>query len=561
MPYCQRLEAGPVDLNASLNKRFLVVDDFSNVRKSIRSMLTALGVAHVSEAANGVEATRQVRGGRFDVVLCDYNLGKGKDGSQLLEEWRVRGWLSHETIFVMITAETSRDLVMGAIEFQPDDYLAKPFAMDTLKQRLDRWLDRQASLLEVNKALDQEDWAGVAKAARAVMELKPRYRAWAQRKFVTALLQQGQLTEAEHFLQGLLEKREQPWAQLELCRVQLQRGDDKTAERALKTLVLTQPNLIDAYDLLAQAQLHLKQPKQAQDTLAQALARSPRHIPRQRAFAELAMDNGDYYSATRAYKEIVNLAEGTMHESPDAYKNVLRSTRHHLVSLDDEALARRLHREAQAYLKRLQQAFPGDTDTELFAQAYQAYLEDPKDTSARAQKALKQLAEVAVEKMGELSTDSAAEIAEILYEKNLNAVADDLVDRLKAHHKDNAEFTGRLNALQMEPVTFEARRQAHELNTRGIACYKEKQFRQACDLFEEAQRFSPRHPGIILNLVQSTLLLAGSGDHTLERLQFCLDMVNRLAYLPDDHYQYERYQTLRKKIVDLHTRMSHEKQS
>lgn len=550
-----------MDLNASLNKRFLVVDDFANVRKSIRSMLTSLGVAHVAEAANGVEATRQVRGGRFDVVLCDYNLGKGKDGSQLLEEWRVRGWLSHETIFVMITAETSRDLVMGAIEFQPDDYLAKPFAMDTLKQRLDRWLDRQTSLFEINEALDKDNWAEVAKAARRVMEEKPRYRAWAQRKFVSAMIQQGQLTEAEHFLQGLLEKREQPWAQMELCRIQIQRGDYKTAERALKTLVLTQPNLLDAYDLLAQAQRQLKQPKQAQDTLAQALARSPRHIPRQRAFAELAMDNGDYYAATRAYKEIVNLSEGTMHESPDAYKNVLRTTRHHLASLDDEALARRLHRDAQSYLKRLQQAFSGDIDADLFAQAYQAYLEDPRDTTGRAQKALKKLAEEAAGKLEELSPESATEIAEILYEKKLSAVADEFVDQLKLHHKDNPALTERLNNLQMEPVSFEARRQAHELNTQGIACYKEKQFKQASELFKEAQRFSPRHPGIVLNLVQSTLLLAGSGDHTLERLDFCLDMVNRLAYLPDDHYQYERYQTLRKKIVDLHTRMSHEKQS
>jgi len=115
-----------LELNQSLNKKFLLIDDFSNVRKSVKAMLNSLGVSHVSEASNGTEATKSVRDQTFDVILCDYNLGKSKNGSQLLEEWRTRGWLSYQTVFVMITAETSRDFVMGALEFQPDDYLAKP---------------------------------------------------------------------------------------------------------------------------------------------------------------------------------------------------------------------------------------------------------------------------------------------------------------------------------------------------------------------------------------------------------------------------------------------------
>ncbi|MEX2365416.1 MAG: response regulator, partial [Pseudohongiellaceae bacterium] len=88
-----------MELNQSLNKKFLLIDDFSNVRKSVKGMLNSLGVNHVSEAANGTEATKLVRDQKFDVVLCDYNLGKSKNGSQLLEEWRTRGWLSYQTVF------------------------------------------------------------------------------------------------------------------------------------------------------------------------------------------------------------------------------------------------------------------------------------------------------------------------------------------------------------------------------------------------------------------------------------------------------------------------------
>ena len=548
-----------MDLNQSLNKRFLLIDDFANVRKSVKGMLSSLGVSHIAEAANGVEATKQVREHRFDVVLCDYNLGKGKNGSQLLEEWRTKGWLSYETVFVMITAETSRDRVMGALEFQPDDYLAKPFAMDTLAQRLDRWLDRQSALLPVNAALDAKDWPALAKAARQVMETKPRYRGWAQRKYYDAVFNQGQLMEAENFLHGVLEKREQPWAKLELHRIQVERGQLEAAERGLKTLVMLQPNMVEAYDLLADVQRRLKQPENAQETLAQALARSPRNIPRQRHFAELATRNGDYFAATKAYKEVVSLAEGTMHESSEGYKNVLRATRGQLGSLDDDALRRRLHRDAVNYLKKLAKAYPDEEDTEFFTQAYRAYLADPTDSEAQSEEFLEKLAESAGEHLELLSEESAVDLAEILFDKGNNQAADALIDKLRHYHHDSDQFVKRLNQLQTEPVSREARQQAHELNTTGIEHYKQKEYREASALFEEALKFSPRHPGIILNYVQSSLLLSGKGEGGLSRVDRCLDIVNRLNYLPESHYQYDRYQTIRKKVIQLHDRMQNEK--
>lgn len=550
-----------MDLKQSLNKRFLLIDDFSNVRKSVKGMLSSLGVSHIAEAANGIEATKAVRETRFDVVLCDYNLGKGKNGSQLLEEWRTKGWLSYETVFVMITAETSRDRVMGALEFQPDDYLAKPFAMDTLAQRLDRWLDRQGALLPVNSALDAKDWPALAKTARQIMETKPRYRGWAQRKYYDALYNQGQLTEAENFLHGVLEKREQPWAKLELHRIQVQKGQLDVAERGLKTLVMLQPNMVEAYDLLAEVQRQLKQPEKAQETLAQALARSPRNIPRQRHFAELATKNGDYFAATKAYKEVVHLAEGTMHESSNGYKDVLRATRGQLGSLDDDALRRRLHRDAMAFLKKLAKAYPDEADTDFFTQAYRAYLADPKDSQSQGEDFLEKLAESAGEHLDLISEESAVDIAEILYEKGNSKAADGLVDKLRHYHHDSETFVKRLNQLQAEPVSREARLQAHELNSEGIENYKQKNYAEAAEQFEDALQFSPRHPGIILNFVQSSLLLVGRGEGGLNRLDRCLDAVNRLSYLPEDHYQYDRYKTIRQKVIELHDRMQNEKSS
>lgn len=541
-----------LDLSDSLNKHVLLVDDFANVRKSIKSMITSIGLRNVFEAAHGNEATRIVREQKLDIVMCDYNLEKGKNGSQLLEEWRKRGWLSHETFFVMITAETSRDRVMGTLEFQPDDYLAKPFALDTLKQRLVRWMDRQEELRPVNAALDRGNWEEVAKMCRDLIKNKSRYRSWAQRKYHQALLKTDRLEDATKFLGMVLKEREYPWARLEVHRIQVARKELPKAEKGLRTLINKEPNLIDAYDLLAQVQNMLKQPEHVQHTLEQALERSPLSIPRQRSLAKVATGNGDLATATRAYKEVVNLSEGTMHDSPDVYKDALRATRTRMALETNEAQRRRLRLDAMTYLKKLMKNFPDDADGDLVSRAYRAFLNDPQDVRARADGFIKELAQKASRKMEELSQDSAVDIAEIIYEKGENELADELIDKLRDYHRSSKSFLERLNQVQTEPkTTSEMREKAHHLNIQGIEHYKKKRYTEAVGQFEEALEHSPRHPGIILNLVQSSLLEVGAGTPSKQRLDQCVELIKRISYLPRDHYQYDRYLTIRTKLNDL----------
>ena len=67
-------------------KRFLIVDDFSDFRSSVKSMLGQMAAKHIDIAANGEEAIAQCRNCKYDIILHDYNLGEGKNGQQVLEE-------------------------------------------------------------------------------------------------------------------------------------------------------------------------------------------------------------------------------------------------------------------------------------------------------------------------------------------------------------------------------------------------------------------------------------------------------------------------------------------
>jgi CheY-like chemotaxis protein len=73
------------------NKRILIIDDVAEMRSSIRSQVSSLGVEQTSVAATVRDALEMIKNNRFDIILCDYYLGGGTDGQQFLEFLRSRG--------------------------------------------------------------------------------------------------------------------------------------------------------------------------------------------------------------------------------------------------------------------------------------------------------------------------------------------------------------------------------------------------------------------------------------------------------------------------------------
>src|SRR5690606_23766051 len=110
-------------------------------------------------AADGEEAIAMCAANQYDFVLCDYNLGPGKDGQQVLEEVRFTKSVPMTSLFVMITAEASSEMVLGALECQPDDYITKPFTQASLKVRLDKAIIRHMALIEIKQAIAEKNYS------------------------------------------------------------------------------------------------------------------------------------------------------------------------------------------------------------------------------------------------------------------------------------------------------------------------------------------------------------------------------------------------------------------
>jgi DNA-binding response OmpR family regulator len=118
------------------NTTVLIIEDSLTVRQGLRTMLSMAGITRSDAVSSAAEGRARLKGRRFDVVLCDYNLGDGMDGQELLEALRKTGTLPLSTIWIMITGERKYERVVAAAEMAPDDYILKPFNSNLLLTRM-----------------------------------------------------------------------------------------------------------------------------------------------------------------------------------------------------------------------------------------------------------------------------------------------------------------------------------------------------------------------------------------------------------------------------------------
>jgi two-component system chemotaxis response regulator CheY len=115
--------------------RVLVVDDSGVMRKIIVRSLDKVGFSNADEAADGQEALEKFNQGQYDLVLTDWNMPV-KDGLQLVKDIRATG----STVpIIMVTTESERERVVEALQAGANDYLAKPFEADTLREKLKKY--------------------------------------------------------------------------------------------------------------------------------------------------------------------------------------------------------------------------------------------------------------------------------------------------------------------------------------------------------------------------------------------------------------------------------------
>jgi two-component system chemotaxis response regulator CheY len=122
---------------------FLVVDDFSTMRRIIKSVLHEMGYADVTEADDGNTALPLLKAGNFEFLITDWNM-PGMTGLELLKQVRADPRLAKMPV-LLLTAEAKREQIVEAAQAGVSGYVIKPFTPVTLKEKIEKILAARAA--------------------------------------------------------------------------------------------------------------------------------------------------------------------------------------------------------------------------------------------------------------------------------------------------------------------------------------------------------------------------------------------------------------------------------
>jgi len=515
------------------NKTFLVIDDFADMRSAIKGILISLGVTRVEQARNGSEAITKLQGKRFDVILCDYNLGPGKDGQQVLEEARHCQLIGVDCIFVMITAENTREMVMGAVEYAPDSYLSKPFTKDLLRTRLAKLFERKADLTKVNEALMAKDTSSAIREIDALIGAKPRNLGELLKLKSEICIESNRLDEALTTLERVLAIREMPWARLGVGKIQFLRKQFDQAAETFRTLIEQDPDFIGAYDWLARTQTAQRRFAEAEETLRTAVRLSPRGVRRQHALGDIALNNGHPEIAETAYERAVELAKHSVLNHPALFAGLAKSK-----SANDKP------DEALKIAGRIHKVFPDRQEAIFYAAGASALVKIRQGDKDGAEVALAE-AEASLALLNETAHDSGPALAMVQTYAALgreDKAAAVLRQVIANNHDDDEILTRVVHLCRESGLKYDAEAEIRDVqrdlvktNNEGVRLIKQGEFEAAIRLLSRAADEMPGNKTINLNSAKAIIMYMERRGVTSDDLQTVRRYIDRVqALAPDD---------------------------
>ena len=489
-----------VDLS---KKSFLIVDDHQAMRNGIAEMLYSSGADDVDKAMRGDEAITRLKERRYDAVLCDYNLGKGKNGQQVLEEVKFRNIIPYSTVFMMISGDSSLAVVMGAMEYKPDDYLTKPFPKELVITRLNRHFGRKQAFQILDRALSAGLFMKALEHCTALVDQADKRNRMELLKLQSELfLEVGDYDRASVIFCEVLMDRRAPWAQIGQARVYYYKKRYDLAEKLLVQVIEDLPSTLDAYDWLSKTYLAEGDEIRAEAVLEQAVEISPKAILRHQTLARLAERNGSIDLAEVSFRNAIQLGQYSVHRQCS----------------DDSKLAsicgkRGRSEEAMEIIKSMRYEFKGDPEAELRAMMAETVVFQEKDDEKRTKESLHKSIALAGQSDGVLPSDIALDLTRMSYLSGDGRTAEKLIDDLVRQNIDGGLVLEDLKAvckeLGLESLVEEfiknARKEVVEINNEGVRLFEAGKVQEAIGHLEQAIEGMPGNKTVLMNMVKMML--------------------------------------------------------
>jgi two-component system, chemotaxis family, chemotaxis protein CheY len=123
--------------------KFLIVDDFSTMRRIVRGLLKEMGCNNADEAEDGAIALQMLKANKYDFVVSDINM-PNMTGFDLLKAVKADDNLKHLPV-LMVTAEARKEDIVLAAQSGAAGYIVKPFTKATLEEKVLKILQKLAA--------------------------------------------------------------------------------------------------------------------------------------------------------------------------------------------------------------------------------------------------------------------------------------------------------------------------------------------------------------------------------------------------------------------------------
>ncbi len=529
------------------NKKCLIIDDFPEIRGSLSRTLKNMGVAAVDTAADGQEAIKLCANKTYDIVLCDYNLGSGKDGQQVLEEVRFLRVLLMTSLFVMITGESSRHMVLGALECQPDDYITKPYTQQSLKTRLNKAIVRHEALIHIKRAISKGNYKQALEYCNEMIEEGHRYAGDCLKMKGQLHFLLKQLKEANDVYESVLGKKPVVWAKLGMAKTQIELENLDVAEDILKEVIDEDERYVEAHDMMAEVQTARNDLIAAQEATENATRVSPKSALRHRKLASLADQNHDDEMALKSHQQSIKWGMNSCHESEQDYFNYARKVSD-VVKGDDSNEAKVLVKNANSFLDRARKRYSDRPDVAVQAQMVETQVLSAQGKDDAAQKSHEK-AKGLYNDLAAPPVEASLEMARSMYALDEEDDARELLTKLAARHEGNDEVMRVIDGITGEPITDAGKKVAAGLTKKGIGSYEEKSFEAAIDVFNEALFTYPKHVGLNLNLIQAIISEAEGAGYKQKHEAMVKRSLRAVGNIGEDHKQHKRYKFLVKQLA------------
>jgi len=516
----------------------LIIDDFQSMRSMLIGFLRTMGITSMDNVGTASEALALLATKKYDIVICDYNLGQGKNGQQILEEAKHKNYIGYATIWVMVTAEKTMDMFMGAAETKPDDYMLKPISGGLLETRLNKLIEKKLSLEPIEKAIKTNDVVRAISLCDEQLKVHSTNTQEILRIKSDLLMRAGDFAAAKVFFENILATRSVPWAKTGFGKVHFMTRDYSRAKEIFQEVLDENKMYLEAADWLSKTYNALGDLEQAQNILANAMVLSPNASGRQKNLADAAYKNGDLDLALASYEKAIKLGEHSVHKSSGTYAGLAKV----LTAKDNPE-------EALKVLGRSKGEFKNDPDAALQTAVLEGMVYHKMGQPEKAVAALAIAEGLMHNKQDQINSTTAMDMADVLLKLGQKDKALGLLESVVKNNHGSADIISMVEAVfetagigdEGDKLIKKSAQEVLDINRQGVILANEGKFQEGIDLLNTALKALPNNDLMLMNLCGMMIGLMSKNGKDDRMLFEARELIDRAKKINPVNKKYSAY--------------------